>query len=242
MEGYAFKYEFAGEDVLVLAGDIHTSNRHHHLLSSVPIGVKILLVAGNHEYYHGNYQDVNHYLRTLQVPFSNYKFLQDEGTTIDGVEFFGGTMYTDFSLYQNAPLAEIDAMRGITDFHVSRISDPTIPGTDRRWTVDDHKRNHTQYVKKLTEWLKKTEDNPRRVVISHFVPTPKVVHPRWGVSTLNAYFTCDMERYMGWSGLWMYGHTHDSGDVKVGDTRVVGNPKGYGSENIHWDPNLIVEI
>lgn len=239
LEGYRYSYSYAGEDVLVLAGDIHTCNRHFQLIETVPHNVKILLVAGNHEYYNSTIQDVDSYLRSLEAAFPNVKFLKDEGTKIDGVPFFGGTMYSDFSLYQNGPIAEIDALRGIADFHVTKIYDKN---DLRRWTIEDHKKGHEIFTKRLKRWIKDTEGSPKRVVISHFVPTPAIVHPRWGRSTLNAYFTVDMTRFMGWDGLWLCGHTHDCGDVMEGDTRVICNPKGYGSENIHFNDKLIVEI
>ena len=60
---------------------------------------------------------------------------------------------------------------------------------------------------------------------------------------MNPYFTANMEEYMGWEGLWLYGHTHDSGDFMIGDTRVVGNPRGYGHENaVGFNEALFLEV
>ena len=46
--------------------------------------------------------------------------------------------------------------------------------------------------------------------------------------------------------LWTHGHTHEVLDYKLGETRIVCNPRGYEgdtySENTGWDPNLILEI
>lgn len=42
---------------------------------------------------------------------------------------------------------------------------------------------------------------------------------------------------------WLHGHVHTSHDYRVGDTRVVCNPIGYGIENAaDFDLGLIVEI
>lgn len=238
LEGYRFDYTHEGEDVLVLAGDIHTCNRHYQLIEKVPHNVQIVMVAGNHEYYESTIQDVDTYLTSLEVAHPNFKFLKDEETVIDGVHFFGGTMYTDFSLYQNGPIAEVDALRGISDFWVTRIWEN---GDLRRWTPEDHKKAHVAFKKAFGRWIKDTEGK-KRVVVSHFVPTEEVIHGRWRMNNTNPYFTVDMTRFMGWEGLWLYGHTHDVGETLVGKTRVIGNPKGYGTENIHFNPKLIVEI
>jgi len=81
------------------------------------------------------------------------------------------------------------------------------------------------------------------VVISHFAPHPRTVAEQFQGSPLNPYFTVDMEQYMGWEGLWLYGHTHSSCDMMIGDTRLVANPRGYGYENAKaFDRNMILEV
>jgi hypothetical protein len=49
--------------------------------------------------------------------------------------------------------------------------------------------------------------------------------------------------------LWIYGHTHEYEDFKIGHTRLVSNAKGYGPweagqgwENSKFDPNCVIEI
>lgn len=46
--------------------------------------------------------------------------------------------------------------------------------------------------------------------------------------------------------LWIHGHVHAKQDYRVGDTRVIANPRGYpdrrgpgGRENPHFDPALV---
>jgi hypothetical protein len=43
--------------------------------------------------------------------------------------------------------------------------------------------------------------------------------------------------------LWIHGHTHDSFDYMVGETRVICHPKGYPKENNYdgYKP-LVIEI
>lgn len=244
MEGNNFFYQFHGEDVVVLAGDINTRNRHEDLLFEIPDHVKVVMVSGNHEYYHSVFEEVNEYLRNLSTKFPNFKFLHNSSTTIDDVEFFGGIMCTDFNLFgpHEQWFGMDSAKKSINDFHVTaKISDT---GELRRWTITDHENEHEQFKQNLKVWLKHTEGK-KRVVISHFVPTPKAVHPRWGgkENPLNSYFTANMEEYMGWDGLWLFGHTHDSSDFMIDSTRCVCNPHGYAIENAtNFKHDLILNI
>ncbi len=245
LEMNSYQYEFIGEDVLVLAGDIHNCGRHYQILDRIPGSVQTLMVAGNHEYYHGEFHEVNARLKALEAGYPNFTFLNNESTTLNGIPVFGGTMYTDFMLYPNPFIGEENAMRQIADFRLSSILDAE--GDERRWTVDDHKKAHRKFKAAFLPWLEETKDAEKKLVITHFVPTLRVTHPRWLTvdnKDLNPYFVCDMTEYMGWKGLWVYGHTHDNGETVIGETRVCGNPYGYrnGRENPHFNNNLLLDI
>jgi calcineurin-like phosphoesterase family protein len=240
MEGYAYYYEYAGEDIVVLAGDIHTMGKHGFILDQIPINVKILLVAGNHEYYGGIFEEVNAKLKELENTYHNLTFLNNSFTKIDNVDFFGGTMFTDFSLYEDSWTAKQFAKNGIADFH---WIDTIGKNGKRFWNPEDHAEQHEIYKEKLEAWKTKIAGNGKRVVISHFVPTPAHIHPKFEGSRLNPYFTVDMETHMNDVDLWLHGHTHDSFDTYIGNCRVVCNPKGYGKENVNgFINNLIIDI
>lgn len=242
VEGYPFHYCNRGEDVLVLAGDIHTLNQHRTVLNQIPSNVKVVMVPGNHEYYDGNIQEVDLFLHELQYEYENFFFLNNTSYQIDGVEFFGGAMRTDMELYgiHEKWFAEQHAKNGIADFHLCKKYNAD--GFIVPWTVTDHIKAHDKFCYELDGWINQTEGK-RRVVVSHFVPSRKCMDPRFQGSMLNPYFICDMERFMGWEGLWLFGHTHSSWDVNVGDTRLVCNPRGYGDENQNgYNDSLILEI
>jgi len=241
-EGWDFKYEPAGEDALLLAGDIHTRDRHLGLINQLPPEVKIIMVAGNHEYYHGCFEDVNKYLLGLQDTFHNFVFLNNSSTIIDDLHIFGGTMFTDYSLHGIAEqwFAAKQADQGITDFHHISKQDH-LHYNVRQWNTQDHVEQHEIFVRELGAWLKQTEGK-KRLVMSHFIPSHQGVHQKYRNSALNPYFAVDMESFMGWEGHWVNGHGHDSFDYMVGDTRVISNPRGYGRENPQFNPNLIIEV
>lgn len=240
MEGYRYDYEYLGEDLVVLAGDIHTKMRHREIIEQIPTTVKIVMVPGNHEYYGSEFKDVNDFLIKLQVEYSNFWVLLNQPVNIDGVWFYGGTMFTDLNLYNDPWMAMHYIKNSINDFHViTKYDEPKL----RKWNTVDHIEEHSKFTKGLQAFIRNTEGEEKRVVVSHFVPTPKHIHSKYNLSLINPYFTCDMEQYMGWEGLWLHGHTHDSFDSMVGDTRVVCNPRGYGHENINgFKYDLILEI
>lgn len=244
LEGHAFYYEYAGEDVLVLAGDIHNKCRHRFILDQIPYNVKVIMVSGNHEYYGSTFESVNDFLYELQAEYSNFVYLENESFVYNDVEFFGGTMFTDMNLYGDTWKATQYAQRGIADFSwIDKLRSDGNGGTiTRRWIVDDHRYQHEVFCRNLVEW--KLEPTTRkRVVVSHFVPHPNCIHKKWLGSPINPYFVQDMEKYMDGIDIWLFGHTHDSYDVMVNNTRLVCNPRGYGKENINgFNPNLIIEI
>lgn len=235
MEGFRFDYEFQGEDILILAGDIHTLNRHEVLLQKVPENVQILMVSGNHSYYRSDFDQVNNELSELENKFANFKFLNNSTFVYNDIYFYGGTMFSDFLLYgvTNQFAVEISADNGISDFNIIKF------GNDR-WTTKNHIDQHNIFVEGLKNFIETAGE--KRVVISHFCPSEKSVHFRYGKNLLNGYFASNMEKYMDTIGYWFHGHTHDSFDYKLGNTRIVCNPKGYGSENKDFNPNLILPL
>lgn len=248
MEGFKYKYQFYGEDILVLAGDIITQANHHVLLSTIPSDLPIVFVAGNHEYYHSCFEEINVKLRMLEDDYPNFHFLNNENIIIKGIDFFGGTMFSDFNLYgETSNLGYMEAARiGINDFYI--ITKREEHYNTRRWTVQDHATHHQIFRDALNDWLNSGPNvDTKRCVVSHFVPHENAIHTRYKISkstrTLNPYFTTDMSRYLGWEGLWLFGHTHDSSNFKCGETRLVANPKGYGNENQNsFIPDLIIDL
>jgi predicted phosphodiesterase len=46
------------------------------------------------------------------------------------------------------------------------------------------------------------------------------------------------------AALWIHGHTHVSQDYRIGNTRVICNPRGYAGYELNpaFDPRLIIEV
>lgn len=236
-EGWTFKYTSDGEDVLVLAGDIGVGcSTISFIKNSFPKDLPIVFVPGNHEFYHNDYYELMS-LFEREFKNTNIRLLNNFSCIIDGVRFIGGPMHSNFELFGIAqkPLVERDCARGINDFHCIR-------NNGFKWTTKNCIREFEKFERYVNFTLKQPF-NGKTVVVSHFCPSMKSVHPKYQNSNITPFFTSNCEHLMGFSDLWFHGHTHSSFDYVIEGTRVVCNPLGYGVENLeNFNPNLIVEI
>lgn len=156
--------------------------------------------------------------------------------TVDDVRFIGATLLTDYELYGDPDTAMKAARLGIDDHRLIRVgSRPFMPAGALRM--------HKQSVAYLESTLAEPSAG-ETVVVTHHCPHPGSVHQSYAGGRLNPAFCSNhgwlIERYQ--PTAWIHGHTHSSFDYQVDSTRVVCNPKGYGSENPAFDPHLVVEV
>lgn len=137
-------------DVMILAGDIITFRDFNPLSHPLAKWKKpVLFVAGNHEYYRGKpiEQDNTRFKDWLAVHHPNVIFLQNESVEIDGVQFFGGTMWTNFS-GGNKRAMEF-ARRKMNDYKYIYAEE------NRLLEPEDTIAFHAAFVRKLEAWFKK---------------------------------------------------------------------------------------
>jgi Icc-related predicted phosphoesterase len=83
------------------------------------------------------------------------------------------------------------------------------------------------------------------VIVTHHLPSYQSVPERFMGSAMNSCFVSNGAEkliYEHSPRLWIHGHTHDSFDYMLGDTRVVCNPVGYKGCKTSYNKDLIVEI
>ena len=230
-----FRLPSTDADVLILAGDI--ANGTDGMAAFAGCGKPILYVPGNHEYYETRMESMREtlagYARDAGV------HLLDPGEVlIGGVRFLGATLWTDFRLDGDASYARTLAVsrKHVLDFKLIRYGAQTrlLAPED---TIDLHGRDR--------DWLAARLAVPfagETVVITHHAPHPLSVHPRWNGNPVNPAFVTDLTHLLAPAKLWIHGHTHDSFDYRVAQTRVVCNPKGYLAENRAFQPGLVVNV
>ena len=83
-----------------------------------------------------------------------------------------------------------------------------------------------------------------KIVVTHHAPSRTSVQPRYRDDLLTAAFASDLNALVAKPALWVHGHLHASADYRLGDCRVVANPRGYVSikEDRTFDPALIIEV
>ena len=80
----------------------------------------------------------------------------------------------------------------------------------------------------------------------HPTPHRAALHagPRFQSDPLTGGFVSDLSGLIeaGQPELWVHGHVHNSSDYRVGRTRLIANPHGYGIENADFNGQLVVEV
>lgn len=236
LESNQFYYEYIDEDVLLLLGDIDNSPNHINFLMTIPEHVKIIMIAGNHCFYHGNFDNTHKNLKELEKFYPNLHYLNNESFDIGNISFYGGTMWTDFNLfgYNSMPYVVQDSTRYIADFKY-------ITRHDRLWNINDVLEQYNLFNKNFDHWVDNT-NGKTRVCLSHFLPSIKCVDKKFDGSILNGYFASNQEIRINLVDYWFSGHTHASYNFMINKTNLVCNPRGYGLENPDFINNLIIEI
>jgi Icc-related predicted phosphoesterase len=206
---------------------------------------QVILIMGNHEHYHGDYAETTSIIRTLVGEFSNIHFLDKEWRIINGVLFFGGTLWTNMNNEDEQTLHQIAYMmndyRGVKNSSRTvqyRVPDLTKDESDAfkfkerpaMFSPEDSVVDHKEFLKKLDEVLELHPDIPT-VVVGHHAPSKASTHPRYKTEWLmNGAYSTNLDNYIldrRQIRLWTHGHTHEDFDYMIGTTRIVCNPRGY---------------
>lgn len=204
----------------------------------------VLYVMGNHEHYNGVFDDTSSILcRALP---GNVIFLEKDSVTIDNVDFFGATFWTnltDTKHYINARNIE----RAMNDYRVVKTRKPTrYGGSLGRLQADHTTKEHFDTLDALKEFLANTK---RCVVISHHAPSFASVPVQYKGEDLNFAYASELSELIldnPQIKVWVHGHMHEPIDYMIGSTRVIANPRGYHNtnyrENTQFNPNFSFEV
>lgn len=231
-------------DAVILAGDIgHGAAGIRWAQQHFP-PARTVCILGNHEFYGGEFFAVVAACRQAAAE-TGVRFLDNDAIVIDGVRFLGTALWADFRFYGEAQqqAAMKTAARTVSDFRLVDI--------DRRQRRRRHFRPqdvitfHRAARRFLEAELARPFDG-KTVVVTHFLPSPRSVAPKFEGDPLNPYFCTDLGALIeeGRPDLWVHGHTHESFDYRIGRTRVVCNPRGYFpfELNPRFNPGLVVEL
>ena len=232
-----FRIPETDADVIILAGDIGVGLDGVLWAKDQYKDKPIVYVPGNHEYYQ---HDISLIEQLKSSSTDNMYVVDNEVCIIGDVRFLCATLWTDFALYgeREKYFSIHHAKNNMSDFSVIR-------NVCRTFRPDDSVRLHNY----SRDWLKHMLSelfNGKTVVVTHHVPSPQSIAPRFQRDLLTPAFTTDLEYLMDGSrvALWVHGHTHDVHDYSVFDTRVVCNPRGYVpyEQSRGFDPEFVIDI
>ena len=231
----------AAADAVVLAGDIHTGARAAQWARQTFADKPVILVAGNHEYYDGNWHrtldDMRELARTHDV-----HFLENESLTIQGVQFLGTTLWTDFNYFGAEQISQAKAEAKLYMMDYLAIKGCTTP--------DETIARHQTGLSWLTRELGQETQASARVVVTHHYPHANSTPQKFKSDLCTAAYGSHLpEELITRADLWVHGHTHNSFDYPIGQCRVICNPRGYPLrrppstfENSGFNPDLLIEV
>ncbi|WP_049732408.1 metallophosphoesterase [Rhizobium ecuadorense] len=241
--GVPFKYLPPEDaDVLVCAGDVVTKGilpsiawLTHNIAREIPT----VFVAGNHEFYGASLEES---IRSAGIATAspNFHFLENNVVEIGGVTFLGGTLWSDYRLFDRNPeVAMAYAKAGMNDYKRIKLSKEPF----RKFQPIHAFRKHQETKAFLATELRKRRGQ-NTVVITHHAPSERSISPEFKNDPLSGCYASNLEALIDETqpAAWIHGHVHHRCDYMIGSTRVVANPRGYPGERSAFDPAFTVEI
>jgi len=217
-------------DVAILAGDIHVKDKALAWIQSNIPNKTVIYVLGNHEFYGKTYPKHIAELKSA-TKGSNIHILENDKLTIDGINFFGSTLWTDFEAFGDPRIAGYHCQQIMNDFKKIRL----LPRYSKLRAIDAG-RIHKQAM----HWLKSELSQCRgekNVVITHHGPSKKSLLKRYANDLSSAAYVSNLDGFIleYCPDYWIHGHLHNSVDYAIGSCRVLCNPRGYHPNELNQD-------
>jgi predicted phosphodiesterase len=245
-----------GAEVLILGGDIcvaqdiaqrdpygvmgpeYRSNRFHDFFQRCHDRFPhVIYIAGNHEYYNGDFATAFTHLKDVLGYLPNLHILEKESITISDTTFLCGTLWTDMNREDPDTLYRIRSY--MNDFRIIRDSRYPVHYKDSegkrhtrdgRFSPEASVEEHRAMLKFVKESI---EANPtgKYVVVGHHAPSRSSTHPRDSRELImNGGYSSELDDFIldhPQIKLWTHGHTHEDFDYQIGSCRILCNPRGY---------------
>lgn len=237
---------------LALAGDIGqpTSPVFHSFLSYVSGNWdRVFYVPGNHEYYakypaakwKSNpptpYHTRHSSLREIVSEFKNIHFLDSDSPSYfcedENVAVVGNTLWT------HVPDERlVDARLRMNDYSYipivqGDVCKQLVPDITNMFHADGRRILETE----INEWKRRGADV---CVLTHHMPSFRLISSRWTNDPLNCCFASSCEDLMQpHVKAWIYGHTHNAAVTAIGRTITACNARGYPNEFVSGFANNV---
>ena len=228
--------EVAG-DILILAGDIgylgdENYNRHPFWDWASDNFEQVIVALGNHEFY--KFFDIS----TLEDGY-RHPIRHNVAAYYNAVVNIGDTDIVVSTPWSSIPLknaAYIELV--ISDFRRIMFKEDYLTFADFNM---EHRRC-LDFIKSSVE----QSSAEHKIVVTHHVPSFRMLCPRFKDSKANGAFIVELEDYIQSSDIdyWIYGHSHYNVDVRIGNTLCLSNQLGYvfNNEHLGFRKDAIIEI
>jgi len=213
-------------DVLILSGDICVASNFGKISTNFfkecsERFPNVVYIMGNHEHYNGDFELTEKILREELEEFKNIHFLEKGTVEIGDYVFVGGTLWTDMN--KNDPNTLFHVKRMMNDFVTIRNGSQFVLSPE--FVYDEHSKT-INYIRNAI-----SDNTKKYVIVGHHAPSKQSIKPRYRSDNLiNGAYSSDLSEFIldhPQIKLWTHGHTHDIFDYKIGETRVLCNPRGY---------------
>lgn len=228
---------------LFLLGDIGLISRKNYktfLLSMAEKFEKVVVIAGNHEYYGMDHEKANAEMKKICALHDNLVYGEKNCIKIKGINILTTT------LWSNVKKEKLWISMCLNDYHmIEKKSKDSISGMSLI-TVDDT----NQWHKECLNWMKQEiakckKNNEKCIVMTHHGPLKNM-----GTSEPTFYdgknaeaFTTDLSKIVIEEPSvigYFYGHTHWFQDLTFKNTRIVSNPYGYKGTCKSYDNSFTI--
>jgi Icc-related predicted phosphoesterase len=238
IEFEAFQIDFSAVDVVILAGDIHIKEHGFKWAADNIKDIPVIYILGNHEFYGKAYPKLISSIKE-SASNSNIHILEKDILTIDGINFLGCTLWTNFELFGDPRIAGFECQQVMTDFKKIRLS----PKFSKLRSIDVA-AIHRQSISWLSDELERL-DKQTNIVITHHAPSQKSLPEEHKENVISSAYASNLEHLIQKYNpkYWIHGHLHNSSDYQIGETQVICNPRGYPKEtNSAFDGRYIINI
>ena len=159
--------------------------------------------------------------------------LHNKVVRIDNVDFILSTLWSRIP-----PVDEIAIQSGMNDYAQILYNKLRL---ELQNINDEFERNLAFIKHSVSE-----SDAEKIVVVTHHLPTFAAIEDRHKGRVLNAAYATELGNYITSSRItaWIYGHSHHSTDLMIGNTHLISNPLGYVfyGENTNFDDSAVIEV
>jgi len=212
-------------EFLCLCGDIGHPNDPKYfqfLKACTKLAKYVVIIAGNHEYYHRTIGDTDGAIRRICLDLGII-FLQREEVTLDGVRFLGCTLWSE------VPPDAWSLHRDTGDFK-------QIKGLSIERRQELHRLDREFLETHLTKSKIPT------VVCTHHLPSFKLVSPEYSRDSRNVFYATELASLIGRSNYWFCGHTHHYQNKVLYGAKCLVNPLGYLGQDSGFTDEILVLI